>query len=268
MVEKVGLRSFAGFMAWVANLCPQLSPFTRMLWAALSTRAEHEQVFLKQIQLPLNWILAFTKALNGPLVRFYRPRSETVTIISFDGSPSGGGATIQLAVPVRADRTKFPITFYWSTHWKHDDERLISAKIGAAASQAKWEAYSLLLAVMIWRPILKATESQLAFCGDALGVLIDAMKFRAREPILNKMMAELALVVAPFGFELTTIHTWSMHNETCDWLSRAKADERVPVQLQAAERSRDRRPLWAILEAPCDESDFEAHACQRHVSGT
>ena len=66
MVDKVGLRSFAGLMAWVANLCPQLSPFTRMLWAALSTRAEHDQIFLKQIQMPFSWILAFTKALNGP----------------------------------------------------------------------------------------------------------------------------------------------------------------------------------------------------------
>ena len=166
---------------------------------------------------------------------------------------------------MRADRTKFPVAFYWSTRWKQDDEKLIGAKIGAAASQAKWEAYALLLAVMTWRPILKATESQLAFCGDALGVLIDAMKFRAREPMLNKLMAELALVVAAFGFELTTIHTWSMHDETCDWLSRVETDECVPVQLQAAKRSSDRRPVWAVLEAPCDESECEARSCPRHV---
>ena len=107
----------------------------------------------------------------------------------------------------------------------------------------------MLLAIMTWRPILKATESQLAFCGDALGVLIDAMKFRAREPMLNKLIAELALVVAPFGFELSTIHAWPRHNETCDWLSRAEIDEAVPVQLRAASRSRDKRPSWAVLKA-------------------
>ena len=97
--------------------------------------------------------------------------------------------------------------------------------------------------------MLKATESHLAFCDDALGVLIDAMKFRAREPMLNKLMAELAPVVAPFGFELSTIHAWSMHNVSCDWLSRAEVDEIVPVQLRAASRSMDKRPRWAVLKA-------------------
>ena len=61
----------------------------------------------------------------------------------------------------------------------------------------------LIALVMVWRPILQSTESQVAFCGDALGVLIDARKFRACESVLNKMMAELARAVAPFGFELS-----------------------------------------------------------------
>ena len=53
-----------------------------------------------------------------------------------------------------------------------------------------------------WLPILEVAESQLAICGDALGVLVDALNFRAREPILNRVMAELALIIAPFGIEL------------------------------------------------------------------
>ena len=73
--------------------------------------------------------------------------------------------------------------------------------------------------------------------------------------MLTKLMAELALVVAPFGFELTTIHTWSMHTETCDWLSRGEMDVCVPEQLQAGKRSSDRQAVWAVLEAPCDGSE-------------
>ena len=102
----------------------------------------------------------------------------------------------------------------------------------------------MLLAVMTWRPILKATESQLTFCGDALGVLIDAMKFRAREPMLNKLKAELALVVAPFGLELTTMQTWSMHNETCDWLRRAEMDVCVY-------QSSCRQPSGPVTDGQC-----------------
>ena len=78
--------------------------------------------------------------------------------------------------------------------------------------------------------------------------------------MLNKMMAKLALVVAPYGFELSTIHAWSIHNATCDELSRAKANDVVPEHLQTAVRSRDRRPVWAVLkftlvDANCDGVD-------------
>ena len=60
--------------------------------------------------------------------------------------------------------------------------------------------FVVLKAVRVWRPILKISDSQLAFCGDALGCLHDAVSFKARDPMLNRIMAELALQVAPMGF--------------------------------------------------------------------
>ena len=225
---KIELRSFTGLMSWISNLCPQLNPFTRMLWAALSAQPEQSWIFTKQVVTPLRWLLSFTKSVQGPLVRRFRPRSQTVTIITFDGSPVGGGATIQLAVPLRGDRCRHPIAFYWATVWTAADEKLLRANIGDAGSQAKWEAFSLLLAVATWLPILSAAESQLAFCGDALGVLADALRFRAKEPVLNKIMAELALFIAPFGYETSTVHIWSALNATCDWLSGAAPEPSSP----------------------------------------
>ena len=139
-VDKNALRSFTGLSAWVANLCPQVSPFSAMLWAALASRPGLAWIYLQQVSVPLSWVLAFTTELNGPLIRHFRPRAETVTILTFDGSPSGGGATVQLAVPLRADRVKAPISFYWATRWTHDDESLLGASVGAARAQAKWEA--------------------------------------------------------------------------------------------------------------------------------
>ena len=117
-----------------------------MLWAVLSSGPGVAWVYQRQVAVPLSWLLACTTELNRPLVRHFRPRAETATFLTCDGSPTGGGATSQLAVPLRSDRCKAPTALYWATQRTHDDEKLIGASVGAASSQAKWEAYSLLLA--------------------------------------------------------------------------------------------------------------------------
>ena len=80
-------------------------------------------------------------------------------------------------------------------------------------------------------------------------------EMRAREPVLNKLMAELALTVAPCGFEPSSLHAWSGQNATCDWLSREVDQKRLPTELRETTRSRDRRPIWSVLparEAVCE----------------
>ena len=52
----------------------------------------------------------------------------------------------------------------------------------------------------------------LTFIGDALGVLGDALRFQAREPILNGIMGERALQIASFGADLRAAHVWSERN--------------------------------------------------------
>ena len=47
---------------------------------------------------------------------------------------------MQLAVPMRIDRVRWFVTYFWSTRWSETDEELLEAKIGDAGSQAKWEA--------------------------------------------------------------------------------------------------------------------------------
>ena len=153
-----------------------------------------------------------------------------------------------MAVSNRADRKKFPRVFHWKTRWSATDEALLAAKIGEAASQAKWEAYSLLLAVLTWLPILEVAESQLAFCGDALGILGDALRFRAREPVLNKIMAELALAIAPYGFETASVHVWSRHNEICDDLSRDVLSASTVAALKSSVLALDKRFALSLLK--------------------
>ena len=73
------------------------------------------------------------------------------------------------------------------------------------------------------------SQGALAIMGDALGVLHDARRFRAKDKVLNLIMAELALIIAPMGQELRTAHLWTQRNSTCDLLSRLAEGKGVPV---------------------------------------
>ena len=74
--------------------------------------------------------------------------------------------------------------------------------------------------------MLIVPKSQLSSCGDALGVLQDAMAFRARDSQLNLIMGELALRLASLGLEIAVIHAWSEYNTVCDAL---RAWTRMPI---------------------------------------
>ena len=107
------------------------------------------------------------------------------TIITFDGSLSGGGATLQVGVASKVEAGSKPIVAYWADQWTADDLELVSVVLGDSAGQARLEALTLLIRVATWRPLLAASQGTLTFIGDAPGVLHDALRFDAREPILN-----------------------------------------------------------------------------------
>ena len=86
--------------------------------------------------------------------------------------------------------------------------------------------------------------------GDALGVLHDARKMRAHDPVLNEIMAELALVVAPLGQDIRTLHVWTQRNQTCDALSRLASGTAVPTALQQASRCSKPTVRFRILGEP------------------
>ena len=98
---------------------------------------------------------------------------------------------------------------------------------GDPMGQARWEAYTLLIAMKTWESVLRETQGQLAIRGDALGVLQDVLRMRARDKILNDVTGELALIVAPFGGDVRAAHLWSEQNTACDQLSRLKPEEKV-----------------------------------------
>ena len=105
-----------------------------------------------------------------------------------------------------------------------DDLLMIEVNQGDPAGQARVEALTLAVALRTWSNILSNSQGLLAVRGDALGVLHDVMKLRARDPILNSLAHTMALTVAPLGCDLRAAHVWSERNVICDQLSRKGAD--------------------------------------------
>ena len=68
--------------------------------------------------------------------------------------------------------------------------------------------------------------------------------------ILNEIMAELALVVAPLGMELQAMHLWTQRNRTCDALSRLTKQQTIPNEF--AEVQPCKRKPFAFLLLPTD----------------
>ena len=125
-----------------------------------------------------------------PFHRNLRPPSKQHLFITFGRPPTVGGATLQSGLTEWHARAKHLVAFYWRSSWTVHDEKCLSTEIGDCASQAWWEAYALLLLCVKWLPILEQCNFVVHFVGDALGVLCDALQFRARGPKLGRMMGE------------------------------------------------------------------------------
>ena len=99
-----------------------------------------------------------------------------------------------------------------------------------------WEAYTLLLALQLWTPIVVERGRNLRIIGDAQGVLRAVVAKRARHPQLNLAIAEMKLVLAPCAFALEAEHIWSEKNAIADQLSRLSEVAPFPETCKRAKR--------------------------------
>ena len=92
------------------------------------------------------------------------------------------------------------------------------------------------------------SQGRFAVRGDALGVPHDVVKMRAREPILNVIAGEIAVILAPRGGDLRAAHLWSEQNEICDQLSRMQPEKPGPLKgLEEAKRYKPCRMRGRLL---------------------
>ena len=83
-----------------------------------------------------------------------------------------------------------------------------------------------------------------------MGVLEDALRMRSKEKVLNCMMGEIALLLAPTGSDIRAAHVWSERNTTCDALSRLEQGKlpKLP-SLRDAQRVTRRATPRCLLDA-------------------
>ena len=81
-----------------------------------------------------------------------------------------------------------------------------------------------------------------------MGVLFGAARFRSKDPVLNRIFMEMALLCAPRGTTLETVHVWSEENHLADVLSRLGTEKlALPHLLAKVPRTQVRDEEFRIL---------------------
>ena len=124
---------------------------------------------------------------------------------------------------VKRLETVWPFAYLFHA-WESEHEQLVQAKIGDCAGQARWEALAMMLAFRTWDKVIAVSTNSPFAIGDALGMLCGAARFRSKDPLINRVFMEMALLMAPRGSTLEAIHIWSEENQLADSLSRIVAD--------------------------------------------
>ena len=123
-VPKQQLRRLAGLATWIAGVMPQISAFTAMLWAAISSTTE-SSVAQAQAARALKWMRTLCQLNMRPVERHCRRRAEYFALVTFDGSLTGGGATLQIGLKDLQEAESAPVVMFWHTRWTDDDLRKV-----------------------------------------------------------------------------------------------------------------------------------------------
>ena len=94
--------------------------------------------------------------------------------------------------------------------------------------------------------MLLTSQGALAVRGDAMGVLVDVVKLRARDPVLNMLVHDMSLSIAPTGLDLRAAHVWSESISVCDLLSRLQLEgQLVHPALSSAKHVKAKRVIMS-----------------------
>ena len=236
-------QSLAGELSWIAGIVPTVRPFVNMIWAAVysledqTKRVETGQcagrsrpqgsALATMIKLPLTWFLRFLQGEHGGLKRrrLLRDRwAHPQWTLRTDASTTGGGGILfnQQGNPVR----------WFATPFSPELLKPLGIPAGEPGRMTAYELLALLLAFHIWHKWLQKCRVGVLVQLDSESALRVVAKLASSEPVVNRLAAEISLLVEQGGMDTVEGQHWrNVINIEADALSRLQEGYEVPARL-------------------------------------
>ena len=83
--------------------------------------------------------------------------------------------------------------------------------------------------------------------GDAQGILQAVVLSRAKQPVVNKTIAEISLILGHDQADFEASHWFSDHKRLADALGRVPEGEAVPIEFAGLPRVQLAQDKWLLL---------------------
>eukprot|EP00435_Cladocopium_sp_Y103_P022058 s1576_g5.t1 len=236
VVSKRSLRTLIGKAMAIASIIYVWRPFISELYTALHaepSRAPQGCVWTKQIEPAVKWLRTFLAGELAGIQRIYLLDVYTANCpevtITWDASPYGMGATLQLAGRF-LEFFAIPIS--------KEDEVHLSTQAGSHEGQQTWEALCGLICLRLWRKWWQTAKLTLRLRNDNVGALTLYAQTKGRSPAHTLLAREFALDLGQAQYRPAVAeHIPGSVNVICDVLSRRfqpDVEFKLPPQLAQA----------------------------------
>ena len=258
VVTKVDILKLAGKLSYLAGLIIYLKAFLAPLWATSAGRGQPKEgstsrtprhlIHVKRIRPTLVWLKAFFTSEPQCIIRKFHVNDEEAVPLSVatDASTMGMGGIL-------LDSTSGKPIQYFSTPITAEDEKILGTQRGQSKGMPIWESLALLIALRTWS--LPGERLRISITGDSLGVLQAMVKQASNNPMVNRVIQEVALDLACERYSIGSVtHIKSAANYLPDKLSRMHDAEatNLPAELSQVPRRqvalRD-SAFWHVTES-------------------
>ena len=191
LTSKKSLRTLIGKAMAIASVLYTWRPFLHELYAALHCKESNAPagcVWTKQLKHSLDWIKCFLAEEKGHIERIFTVQhflcNGPQVIITWDASPFGMGATLQL---------DGEFLEFFAIGISDADCDILQIEVGSSKSQQTVEALAGLIALRVWSRFWQGQRAVLQIRSDNVGALSLFAFLRSSSTQLRTIAAEFAL---------------------------------------------------------------------------
>ena len=251
MVGLRDLRALTGRLSWIAGVLPRCRWAVSIMYSVIASaekdakdgteveraakrgrdqRPKPHLVPVKRFLLPKHWFMHLLENAQDLLLRVEPMEPEPFELcISTDASPQGVGAVLGV---IDMQQNQVTPWMAFEAPVRPEDAAWLGVTYGESSSQGVLEAWTVLLAVRLWKTKLRGKPFLLK--SDSTVALAMASKLSSSSPTINWVGAELALRLELLGIrQIRGHHLPGTFNKVPDWLSRPHEREpEIPPELQ------------------------------------